>query len=560
MSLDLYAREVSQELSRLDGTKTLEPSAFDGFLRGTSIFAMKGLAKTARAIDMAGAPIAMAADAFTGGTEAQDRYFKEHDEVLNSAVDFWTPKPLEVGVAAEIAGGLIGQLPTIIASPHLAVGAQVLDTAEDLARQNVPAGKAVAAGVAQGAGLATGIWMPILGQNAFQRMVIGGAGFNMLQGGLTRGITGMILEGTPAAEEFKAFDGKALTLDALLGFAFGGVAHLSPAQRAHGTEAMERIKTWAQNLSPSEVAALATLRTAQHLNEDSAPGKLVDPKDVEAHVNRMRTAIDQLAKDQPVEVSDLPEASADADPARFVRAARQLGVLEKVAERVRKDEDLPDLRRAEIEKFLEDQRVAKGEAEVQRAAKETVSKVDAEGVPGFLRSAEDLIALRDDKESKDLEPIVQQAVDIAKKPGFERTAEEKILLDSILGGHLRDFLQPRSKKEENTLGAAVSDALKSLKKTEAPAGQPRGAEPPPPRGLSEGKPAGAEAIDPHFAEAMRIADEHPDLKVRTGVDANGEPTSVTAKAFVEEAAGAAIKIREQAKLLAIAAQCMLGVQ
>lgn len=562
MSLDLYAREISQDLSRLDGTKTIEPSAFDGFLRGTGIYAMKGLAKTARAIDMAGAPLTMAYDAFTGGTEAQDRYFKEHDEALNSAVDFWTPKPLEVGIAAEIAGSLLGQLPVIIASPHLAVGAQVLDTAEDLARDNVPAGKAVAAGVVQGAGLATGIWMPILGQNAFQRMVIGGAGFNFAQGAVTRGATSLILEGTPAAEAFKTLDPKAMTLDVLLGLAFGGLAHVSPAQRAQGKAAWEKVQAWAENMKPSEVAAIATLRTAQHLNEDSAPGKLVEPSDVEAHVNRMRTAIDQLAKDQPVEVSDLPEANAKADPGRFAQASRQLGVLEKVAERVRKDEDLPDLRRAEIEKFLEDQRIAKGEAEVQRAARETVSKVDAEGVPGFLRSAEDLIALRADKESKDLEPIVQQAIDIAKKPGFERTAEEKILLDSILGGHLRDFLQPRSPKEEKTLGAAVSDALKSLKKTEAPAGQPRGAEPPPPRGPSGEKPAGAEATkapDPLEVEATRIATENPDLRVVIGTDADGKPITKTAAEYLAEAEGSAKALQGDHDLLRAAAACLLGI-
>jgi hypothetical protein len=341
VSLDLYQDEAQQKLAGMRPVTAPETGVFDGFVRGSATYAMKGLAKTARAIDMAGAVFPMAEDAISGGTTAQDRYFREHDDVFGSAVDFWTPKPNEVGVAAEVFGGLVGQLPIIMASPHLAVGAQVLDTAEDLTKSGVDATRAVAAGVVQGAGLATGIWMPILGQNGWQRIVLGGAGFNALQGATSRALTSIVLQGTSAEEAFKAFDPKAITLDVLLGAAFGTLAHLSPAQREQGAQTWKRIENWAENLSPSEVGALATLRTAQHLNEDSAPGKVATPEDVEAHAARVRQAVDQLVKDQPVEVNDLAAPEVKPDDARFKQAAKRAEALTSTAERVAKAEGLP---------------------------------------------------------------------------------------------------------------------------------------------------------------------------------------------------------------------------
>lgn len=553
MSLDLFQQETAERMSTMPPVVTPEPGVFDGFLRGAGMYSMRGLAKTARAIDMAGAVGPMVQDAFTGGTEAQDRYFREHDDVFNRAVDFWTPKPGEVGVAAEVVGSLIGQLPAIIASPHLAVGAQVLDTAEDLVRKGIDSGKAVTTGVVQGAGLATGIWMPVIGRNLWERALIGGAGFNAAQGMVTRAASEIILDGSPAAKEFEAFDWKSVTLDALLGVAFGSLAHFSPAQRAQGAAVLEKLKGWAEKLEPSQVDALASLRTAQHLNMDSAPGKPQSPSDVEAHVDRMRTAIDQLANDRPVQVNDLPGANFESQARHFEQAARRAEDLQKTVDRVATAEGLQDVRRVEIEKFLEGERVRKGEEAVRKAAEETLNKVDAEGVPGFLRSASDLIALRQDKAGETFDPIVQQAIDIAKKPGFERTADEKLLLESALDGKLSEYLQPRNAKEESALGAEVSDALKTLKKTEAPAGTPRGGEPPP---RPSGEPAGAEA-NPLEREAERIVAEQPDRVIRIGVNADGSPIMVSAKQFLEDARAAADEARNDAGLFEAAAQCML---
>lgn len=443
MSLDLYQDETRERLASLRPVSTPEAGVFDNFVAGSAKMTMRGFAGAASGIDIAGGALASVQDKIMGtGTQAQDQYFKEHDDVFGSAVDYWTPKPNEVGVAAEVVGGLLSTLPMVIMSPAAAIAGTQLGTAEELVKKGVPAEKAQGVGAVQAAGLGLGIWMPILGQNGWQRVLIGGAGYNAAQGVLMRGASAQILEGTSAADEFKAFDGKALTLDVLMGMAFGSLAHLSPSQRQQGAQYWDRLTKWAENLDPSQVDSIAALRQSQHMNVDSVPGKLEGVTDIEAHTQRVKAAIDQLSKGEPVAVDDLRAPAFEEDARRVAASEKNMASLEKTAKQIG----------------------------------------DEEGIA----------------------PLPEE--------------------------------------------------------TGAPAGQPRGAEPPPPRGPSEVKPAGAEAIDPHFAKAMRIADENPDLKVRTGMDANGEPTSVTAKAFVEEAAGAATKIREQAKLLAVAAQCMLGVQ
>jgi hypothetical protein len=343
MSLDLYEREVSERLDRLPKAMVPEVGAFDNFLRGTGMSAMQTFAKAGRAASLAlGAPV-VAVDRFSNGTEISDRFFRWHDETFGEAVDHWTPRTNEVGVAGQVVGQLLATIPMVIASPAGTVAATGLGTAEDLARKDVSPTKAVATGVVQAAGLGAGIWMPILGNTLTQRVVLGGAGFNLVQGVGTRAASGMILEGTPAAEDFKAFDWQAVTLDTLLGIAFGGLAHLSPAQRAQGAKVWERLDAWSKSLQPSQVDALLVQRQAQHLNVDSLPGAPVAPESVDAHVQRSRLAIEQLARDEPVNVSNLPEGRFEADGPRLQEMGGRAEELVRSAETVRNAEGLPSV-------------------------------------------------------------------------------------------------------------------------------------------------------------------------------------------------------------------------
>lgn len=341
MSLDLYERETAERMNSLAPMLQPEGGAFDGFVRGTGQYTMRGFAQAGRAVSLAASTVPIALDAFTDGTELQDKYFRFHDEVFGEAVDYWTPRPGEVGVAGQIAGTLLSTLPLVIASPAAAVGAVQLSTAEDLARAGVSPGKAQAVGAVQSVGLGLGIYMPIFGQSLWQRMLLGGAGFNVVQGAAMRGASDVILRGTPAEGQYEAFDGTALTLDVLLGLGFGAITHLSPAQRAQGAETWRRLTDWGQSLKADDVEALATLRQAQHANVDSLPGRPAEGADVDAHRARVRTAVEQLLRDEPVNVADLPEGRYRPVPERFAEAEVRARQLLAEAERVRVAEGLP---------------------------------------------------------------------------------------------------------------------------------------------------------------------------------------------------------------------------
>src|SRR3990167_712972 len=250
MSLDLFERETAQRMTSLTPARSAETGVWDGFIRGTGLSTMQGLAKVARGVDLIGSVGPIAEDAFTGGTVAQDKYFREHDEVWGSAVEAWTPNPREVGAAAHIAGTLISTLPIVIGAPSLAVGSIQLSVAEDLVRKGVDPATANLVGATQGAGLGLGIYMPIFGQTLAQRVLAGGIGFNVAQGIGMRAAGDVLLKGTPGEGEFKTFDPTALTLDVLLGAAFGGIVHLSPAARAQGAEMWTRMEAWGKGLKP----------------------------------------------------------------------------------------------------------------------------------------------------------------------------------------------------------------------------------------------------------------------------------------------------------------------
>jgi hypothetical protein len=341
MSLDLFERETEERLDRMTPVDRPEASAWDGFARGSAMHAMQGFAKVARAADLAGSVGPILYDKMTDGTEAQDRYFREHEEIFQSAVDFWTPRPGEVGWAGQVAGSLMSLLPLVITSPAGAVATTQLSVAQDLIQKGVDPIKAQQVGAAYGAGIGLGIWVPILGRTLTQRMLLGGAGFNVVQGVTMRGVAGEILEGTPAAGEFQAFGPADLTLDVLLGLAFGGMAHLSPGMRAQGEEFWQRIETWRRNLTPEQVAALSTLRAAQHASADSLPGQPATADAVDAHVARVRAAVEQLARNEPVNVTDLPEARITPDLPRMEEAAKNAQQLRMDAERTRIEEGLP---------------------------------------------------------------------------------------------------------------------------------------------------------------------------------------------------------------------------
>lgn len=345
--LDLYERETEESLARVQATNVPEVGMFDGFVRGAGMGAVRTAIKTvARPVAMVGSIGAgiydldqsMVPDAISSGTSARDRYFRTMDEIFDSAIDYWTPKANEVGVAGEVVGQLLGLLPIVVASPATAVAGTYLDTATELSKKGVGDWRAQAVGAAQAAGLGAGIWMPIMGSTLAQRVLVGGASFNVVQGVVTRGAGETILGDHPAAAEFKALDGTAMTLDVLLGMAFGGITHLSPAQRAQGAAAWKRIGEWAKELPPTDKSAIMVLREGQHLNLDSLPGKPVSALDQDAHVQRMRTVLDQVIRGEPVHVEGMPAPKMEPDQARWAEADKRARALAEEGEALAKEE------------------------------------------------------------------------------------------------------------------------------------------------------------------------------------------------------------------------------
>jgi hypothetical protein len=63
---------------------------------------------------------------------------------------------------------------------------------------------------------------------------------------------------------------------------------------------------------------------------------------------------------------------------------------------------------------------------------------DAEARPGFLRSAEDLLALRADRS-----PEIDRAVEILKTEGFLRSAEDRVFLEALRKGYEQEYINDR---------------------------------------------------------------------------------------------------------------------
>lgn len=296
MSFDLFPDE--QQATRLQAARhpstAAEADTFTNFLPGAASYGMRSLAEVGRAVDLAGSVFPIAVDAVTGGTARQDQYFKEHDEVFNRAVDYWTPRPGEVGAAGQIVGQLAGGLLQAIISPAVLVGTAQLSTSEDLVRQGVDAGAANVVGDIAGISSAIGLKLPALGQALTSRVATGAAG-NVVMGAATAGGSRAVLNvaGNPSeAAQFDPWDVRARTLDALMGAAFGGLAHLEAGKSS-------RI---AAKLTATDEAALLVTNQVRHIEDTTAPGRPATDADLTKHVQAMREAVDQVLRGEPVAV------------------------------------------------------------------------------------------------------------------------------------------------------------------------------------------------------------------------------------------------------------------
>ena len=614
MSLDLF-EETDNVLANMRPVADPEPGVWDNFTAGTGKVAMQTFAKAGRAASMAAAPLAMAFEKAPGSTEVQDKFFKAHDEIFGRAVDYWTPKPGEVGEAGQVVGQLLGTLPMLFASPALTVAQTQLSVAEDMARKGVDAGTAQAIGATQAAGLGLGIWVPILGKTLAQRVLVGGAGFNVVQGGATRAISAQLAEGTAAEGDFKTFYPTALTLDVLLGAAFGGIAHINPRMRAEGEAWQKRLTEWGAKLKPSEVDALATLRQAQHLNADSMPGKPVDVADTNAHVDRMRQAIDDLANDRPVNVEDMPAPRFEVDAARAAEAKAAIKVMQDEARAdgmVLEENVLPKVSPPETalppaieQSALKKANEVQGEKNAFDIAEEIRSLEEGGGVdlsglfenpkywdseneqwtPEGLAAADamtrqraiDNLRLRDITELSDLNFANHKAqyaamLEILDGLGVRYTDTSSAQSKYIeVGGHKLRFADHANQVRDSAVRGTLpvlnvapgentfTDALRVVIENTAPANSLElGSKAPEGAGMRERQAVRAGNADPLATSAARFAADNPDLPLFVGKNADGSDITTTPAKLLEDADAAMRQANDDVKLFEIAAGCLLG--
>lgn len=609
MSFDLYRDEVENRIASLPSATRPEPGMFSG----TGMVAMQTFAKAGSAFDLLGAVGPIVQDKITGGTEAQDRYFKEHDEVFGRAVDYWTPKPHEVSTSGQVVGQLLATLPMIVASPAATVAATQLSTAEDLVKKGVDAGKAQAVGAVQAAGLGLGIWVPILGKTLTQRVLAGGAGFNAFQGVATRGVSGEILEGTTAAGDFKAFDPTALTLDVLLGAAFGGLAHAVPSMRAEGDAWHKRMTEWGAKIKPSEADALVTLRQAQHLNADSMPGKPADMGTATAHVDRIRKAIDDLANDRPVQIEDMPAGKFDADPERQAEASKaadslihegvKSGAVNEFDAALLRDDTLGTLPRGIVKGGIKAIRdiitfAKSGPANEKRGVR-FASVADAQAaairesigadVSGYTHMIDNFgirhalnehgnpeiearrgnVAITDDDILK--APEIVKAAERIESGGKDAAGRDLVrYVKTVKDGTIYYVEEVRTKRNE----FAFKTMWKKPPARDMPPGEPapvpltsetlRGSDSRVAQKVGAGETATVKDSftpgDPLVSEAARFAAENLELRIEIGRDANGELITITPREWMDQAEAEVAAARELSDLFEVAAACILGAR
>lgn len=344
------------QLARPVSLAPADAGAFKNFLPGTFSYINKSLAEVGRAASMAGAVVPIVADKLIGddnkGKTLTEGYFEAHDRIFQDAIDYWTPKPNEVGAAGQIVGQLSGGLLQFLASQAVAVMTAQMNTGIDLVRAGVDADTALVAGDFAGLGMAAGVAIPVLGRTLAGKMATGAVG-NVAQSAAVEGATHAVLTGRGFDEQAKAhdpWDVRGRALDALLGAAFGGAIHVQ------------------ERFALREREALSTLNQSRYIESTTMQGAPTNQADVSQHVAAIKTATDQLLRGEPVNVDAPRTVPDDAKTAARAEVQREMvnqaGELGKPIPEPEMNGDWPSLREL---------------TRSNRAAAELVKEIDAAG-------------------------------------------------------------------------------------------------------------------------------------------------------------------------------------
>lgn len=530
-------RVALAESSSIDSFDELESPLWRGTGQGLAEGIMRGGAKAATGVGvLVGGTIGQALDSiprvrFNRGnalglpipetleqvsTDAQDAIFRASEEIGQNAVDFWTPKPNEVGRVGQVLGGL-GEIVLPLAAgggnPALLVNTTTANTGKELVDAGVDAGTAGTVAAVEGAAAYAGLKVPILGKNLTQRVGTGVAG-NVALGASSRAVAGEILDSQgygPQSERY-AIDATSLTTDALTGLLFGGLVHVTSPRLN-------------PKLTPEQLDAVMAARNSRSYAVDTAPGVAAGDAASAAHSDALNEALALMARGEEVTaaraVAENEGATFDADG----RVAENAKLADEVAAQ-QSTSDLP------IETTVETGAVGdmtirstNGHTDLQESgpyliAKDSRTDKDAqgrgEGTARYLAAAREA-------EARGLTLASDVSVSPAQARVYERLER--------MGFHVE-----RNPAEVNpeTGNLVSSDGSPVFEVKPRDATDPGVSELPLDQALGA-KPAEAE-VTPEIVALYQVAEQFPDRRIDTGeTDADGAPVYQTAREAADQA-------------------------
>lgn len=331
--------ELATQRQQLQGTTELpEPTFFQGGYDAIGPGLVRGALEAGAAIqsglvNLAGTEVMSTlavgfGAGYTPGFDQQGRADRAAagaeeltDEIgrdLAESVKDLRPDPRTTGLAGQLLGEAAAILPRTVAGAvtggpvgaAAAAGAPAGYASKQVAMsEGIDENTAAIQGAIDGVTIGIGAALPAA---RFVKPIAGdfaiAVGANVGLGVASRGATAELLESrgyTEQAAQYRAFDGTAMTIDAVLGAAFFGIGRgLARAPAEH------------------QVNAALAENNAQHAQLHTAPGIPVDAVAANTHVRALDIALEQLSRGEPVRLpSDLPEAA-------FLRTVDDMPLIE----------------------------------------------------------------------------------------------------------------------------------------------------------------------------------------------------------------------------------------
>lgn len=294
---------------------------------------------------------------YLGNVPGVGAYFREHEkgteEMLQDARDrvrATTPDPATTGTAAQmihsvVSGAYRATVGSLAGGPLGGAGAlggsEATSRFQELKEQGVDTGTATASAGLAGITSGAGALLPGGFGSGLISRVLTGAGTNIGMGLADRYADHKILEAggyQEMADQQRVWDGTQVAADAILGAAFGGLAHVHATQESRAEQAhkalLNALPAWGQAAGATDAARAAEVALRDRA---AAPGVPVDPASAAAHQAALEKAQTDLLTGERVNVADtgvhdaqfLSRPSSGAGEEIVAHALREAGVLDE---------------------------------------------------------------------------------------------------------------------------------------------------------------------------------------------------------------------------------------